>query len=344
VVTVGRRWTTANALTVGNSGSGTLRLAGTPANVTSTDAFVGRLAGSTGEVVVTAGDWTVNGRLSIAGDADAATIGGDGTVEITGGTVTVAEDITLFPNGDILFDGGSLDVPTITVQSGGVFDWTGGELFVDTFDGNLSNNGGTLAARDGSNSMLVSGEYAQGPDGVLSIEIAGSAASGQFDKLMVGNSAFLDGTLDVDLAEPFQPSAGETYTIVDALNFGAGSFNNVANGERLFVIGSRGSFLVNYGLGSPFDPSQVVLTDFQPAATGDFDGDGDADGSDFLIWQQGGSHNPLSAADLDAWKAHFGSPPASVAAAAVPEPGGMGMVAAALSVVTFPSRRRGSSL
>ena len=39
--------------------------------------------------------------------------------------------------------------------------------------------------------------------------------------------------------------------------------------------------------------------------TGDFDGDGDSDGFDFLKWQRGESPNPLSQEDLAYWKANF---------------------------------------
>jgi hypothetical protein len=52
---------------------------------------------------------------------------------------------------------------------------------------------------------------------------------------------------------------------------------------------------------------------------GDFNGDGKVNGADFLVWQRGGSPNPLSAGDLAAWKSHFGS--ATAASSAVPEPG-----------------------
>ena len=172
-------------------------------------------------------------------------------MEITGGTVTVAQDITIFSNGQVTLEAGSLDAAIITVQSGGLFDWTGGELFVDTFQGGLTNNGGTLAAREGSNSILVSGEYSQASDGVLQIGIAGDAASNQFDSMIVGNEAFLDGVLRVELADGFLPDPSETYTILDALNIGAGSFSNVANGERLFLNFSGGSFHRQLWSGQP---------------------------------------------------------------------------------------------
>lgn len=52
--------------------------------------------------------------------------------------------------------------------------------------------------------------------------------------------------------------------------------------------------------------------------TGDFDGDGDVDGADFLTWQQGFG-TIYDSADLADWEANYGAPFA-VASAAVPEP------------------------
>jgi hypothetical protein len=42
-------------------------------------------------------------------------------------------------------------------------------------------------------------------------------------------------------------------------------------------------------------------------AQGNFDGDGDVDGRDFLIWQRGGSPTAGSAADLAAWQSNYGT-------------------------------------
>ncbi|MBN1852377.1 MAG: PEP-CTERM sorting domain-containing protein [Pirellulales bacterium] len=55
---------------------------------------------------------------------------------------------------------------------------------------------------------------------------------------------------------------------------------------------------------------------------GDFDNDGDVDGTDFLMWQRGESPNPLSSSDLTSWKENFGTvtSPMNASSAAVPEP------------------------
>lgn len=73
---------------------------------------------------------------------------------------------------------------------------------------------------------------------------------------------------------------------------------------------------------------------------GDFNADGKVDGADFLKWQRGESPNPLSATDLDAWKAGYGAASAVGVAAAVPEPAaiGIGLLGAAMFVIG--ARRR----
>jgi len=78
------------------------------------------------------------------------------------------------------------------------------------------------------------------------------------------------------------------------------------------VAGSQtvnGGVLFSNALSSPLD--------------GDFDADGDVDGSDFLSWQRGESTNPFSSNDLAAWETSFGSSATQAATATVaviPEP------------------------
>ena len=58
----------------------------------------------------------------------------------------------------------------------------------------------------------------------------------------------------------------------------------------------------------------------RPLHAADFDSDGDVDGHDFLIWQQGGSPSPLSAGDLANWQANYGTGSLVATSVAVPEP------------------------
>lgn len=81
----------------------------------------------------------------------------------------------------------------------------------------------------------------------------------------------------------------------------------------------------------------VVYEPFAGTTSGDFDGDGDVDGADFLAWQRGESPNPLSAADLAAWQTNYGATASTVAVNAVPEP--QTMLLLVLSLLGWGCRR-----
>ncbi len=72
---------------------------------------------------------------------------------------------------------------------------------------------------------------------------------------------------------------------------------------------------------------------------GDFDCDGDVDGEDFLLWQQGGSPNPLSASDLADWEANYGAATLSASSTAVPEPSSLILAILAQAGLFSCSRR-----
>jgi hypothetical protein len=68
---------------------------------------------------------------------------------------------------------------------------------------------------------------------------------------------------------------------------------------------------------------------------GDFDGDDDVDGNDYLVWQRGlGSQ--FDAADLADWRTNFG---ATGGATAVPEPAALGL--AVIAAMAAARRLRG---
>jgi hypothetical protein len=76
---------------------------------------------------------------------------------------------------------------------------------------------------------------------------------------------------------------------------------------------------------------------------GDFDGDLDVDGHDFLSWQRGNSPNgtpggPVSAADLLDWQSNYGVPPL-VALAAVPEVSSLLLATMGLTALALGRRR-----
>lgn len=95
--------------------------------------------------------------------------------------------------------------------------------------------------------------------------------------------------------------------------------------------------MVNYGVGSAFDELRIVLSDFVPAATipGDFNSDGDVDGSDFLAWQR----TDGTPDGLTAWQTNYSTQASPLAASkAVPEPANA--VLALLAALAIASKRQ----
>lgn len=105
--------------------------------------------------------------------------------------------------------------------------------------------------------------------------------------------------------------------------------------------GFKGEYNVTVSLGDETIVMPVTLADgglqlqiSLPILAGDFDGDGDVDGQDFLLWQRGESLTPLSAEDLAAWRAHY----QSTTVHAVPEPGTLTSVVIVLLGIQFLKR------
>jgi len=120
----------------------------------------------------------------------------------------------------------------------------------------------------------------------------------------------------------------------EAIGEGVGTFNTP---PALELMNNARSFTVQTGDGNGnftnfFQEEDVlanialnqIIVDTVPepdlGLAGDFDGDGDVDGSDFLAWQRGESPNPNSASDLSDWEANFGTLSTFVTTQAVPEP------------------------
>jgi hypothetical protein len=142
---------------------------------------------------------------------------------------------------------------------------------------------------------------------------------------------------------------GEVYLLSNSTLAGSASvslgnaYNNGLNGEDL---------ILRYRLPSGLQLTGTVeYVGVAPTLQGDFDGDNDVDGADFLLWQRqlGGpgsaddsGNGVVDAADLALWKANYGPNPATPAAdanaAAVPEPASALIACGVLGLIA--SRRR----
>jgi T5SS/PEP-CTERM-associated repeat protein len=178
---------------------------------------------------------------------------------------------------------------------------------VGIFHDTVVMEGGSLDLLAGANALFLA-DLTFETGSLAALEI-GDLATGSA-QMHVDGLASVAGGLEVELANGFSPSLGDSFQLLFAAEGVTGSFDPVA----LPALEAGLSWNLDYGTNS------VVLEVLEASA--DFDLDGDVDGNDFLLWQRGGSPNPLSATELAAWQAQFGNgaSPMTAAATGVPEP------------------------
>ncbi|MET0261359.1 MAG: autotransporter domain-containing protein [Rariglobus sp.] len=167
-------------------------------------------------------------------------LSGTGTLEKQGaGTLVIANATTVAVN----IQDGTLflvnNVGSTSIGSGAFLRGAG------TINGDLTNNG-TLSAGNSPGTIVVAGNYTQGPGGVMVVEFA---APGSFDQLQVGGTADLDGILELVTLNGYNP-VGESFTIITAAGGVNGIFPIVAAPPAPAAIARS----VNYG------PNDVTVT------------------------------------------------------------------------------------
>jgi len=94
--------------------------------------------------------------------------------------------------------------------------------------------------------LTITNNYTQSSTGTLDIDIADIS---DFSQLLIGGSASLDGTLDLNLLGGYVPNVGDTFEIMKYSSF-TGSFANIVGQQ----IGPNEYFDVAY------DPTDITLT------------------------------------------------------------------------------------
>ncbi len=199
-----------------------------------------------------------------------------GTINVSGGDLTLTQSGTApsFTNTGVIdiasgrtlaVSGGTLtnaDTPAIgTIRGAGTLHVSTAAF---TSNGNML-PGGALAAGILGNT----GGYTQaGANGTLAIELGGTTAGTQYDRLAVSGTATLGGTLNVALINSFVPAAGDTFAV---LTYGARSGNFAAvnlpsvlglNFDTLFVTDTLKIVVISVPLGTQTIWNGGVSTDW----------------------------------------------------------------------------------
>ena len=138
--------------------------------------------------------------------------------------VTVSNTAKLWSDGTINLDGGTLDVGTLDLAFG-TFNMLDGILHADSVIGNINVQGGTVAPGHSPGILSISGNYFQGADATLEIELAGTA-NGDYDQLLVAGTLEISGALEVQLLDGFSPMIDNEFQVFDGAAL-SGTFSSV---------------------------------------------------------------------------------------------------------------------
>ena len=162
---------------------------------------------------------------------------------------------------------GSVKAQTITLGSGGSFNFTGGRLSVGTFNSTLAEDGGVLAPDFSFGISTINGDYKLASAGTVELDLNGTTAGTLYDRLVVNGATLLDA--DVGLGGIFEVHLGYAARIGDSflvlVNDGTdpivGHFRGLDEGSQLSETfgGFTYSFRVSYLGGTGNDMTLEVI-------------------------------------------------------------------------------------
>jgi hypothetical protein len=326
-------------------------------------AFAGSVVVDVGSRVFTNGfalDFNPGSSISLTNGTYESTNSTDigGTVTIVAGapsTIKVKENVFLSfePTSTTTLNSNLvLQNNNIIIESGATFSGTGA-LIIDEPSHSVLENGANVnvllvnegAIRPGNSQGIGTAtlkDYVQTSTGELFLELTGTLPN-QYDRLLVSQTAQVDGYLNIDLDEvspgvPFNPALGATFDIISSAFGVTGAFDTI----DFSGLPAGKAFAITYL------PNSVRLTTVvKPEFAADFDDDGDVDATDYQIWVGAYALNQLGdangdnisdAADYTVWRDTLGSGP-SLPSVAIPEPTAVVLLALA-SGLPLMSRRR----
>lgn len=182
------------------------------------------------------------GTSAIAGEFD-----NSGTINAISGTLQF--DALIQTAGAMNLNGGSISSQNTIILNGGLLAGSG------NISGSVRNNSGIVSPGHSPGRINISGDYVQGADGALNIEIGGNAPGTGYDQLVVGGNADLGGTLNIKLVNGYRPQVGDVFTIISPSSFsgafaqvnatGLGVQANYASGAITVTVTSVPEILLN---------------------------------------------------------------------------------------------------
>jgi hypothetical protein len=194
-----------------------------------------------------------------------------GTIEIQTGALEFYGSFGLTyiqTAGQTILSGGDLDL-----VSNAAYALQGGELLgIGTVNGPINNSGGAVMPGLSAGVLTIDGNYTQGANATLAIEIGGTAQGLDYDWLDVTGNGALAGTLEVTLIDGFIPNPGDMFEVVTA-----GAITGVL--DSVVFTNPPG----NLDLSVTYAANSVTIQTIG-SVPGDCDGDGDVDLADYACF------------------------------------------------------------
>jgi hypothetical protein len=131
----------------------------------------------------------------------------------TSGTVIVDANSQLTRTGDYVQTAGSTIVDG-TLSASGIVEIQGGILGGSGTVASSVTNDATTAPGASAGELEITGVFTQTANGAVAIEIGGLTPGSEFDRLVIGGAANLDGTLSVEIINGFPPTVGQTFEVM----------------------------------------------------------------------------------------------------------------------------------
>jgi T5SS/PEP-CTERM-associated repeat protein len=198
----GSKWDLSGGLTLGRHGHGELTISA-GGTVSCQGARIGLVKESSGAMTVESPNsvFVSNSFLNVGSGSNRP---GQLTVR-DGARVDVAGTLRIQLHGTMSLEGGQVTCGSFDHSAGGTFDFTGGELHVETFIGDLVNDGGTICSGQSPGLMTVYGNLVLNA-GTVEIELAGDGSNPAWcDRLDITGDVTLGGVLELD----WLPVAGD---------------------------------------------------------------------------------------------------------------------------------------
>jgi hypothetical protein len=137
------------------------------------------------------------------------TFANSGLVDVQGGSrLEITGEFTQ-TSGTTSLNGGTITSTSPLNILGGSIRGTG-DILADVL-----NEGGIVSPGFSPGTLTIYGDYTQGASGILQMELGGLVRGHEYDALVVTGNMTLAGTLDVMLYGGFNPSAGNSFDILD---------------------------------------------------------------------------------------------------------------------------------